>query len=612
MGRIGSALALLLAAPALGEVEFYQRADRSQVGTEDTFRLDVVVGDAGNDLQVTLPSSPDFEVLSKSQSTQMSYSLGSGGAGVIKRVQRWTLTVRANRPGSLTIPPSVLTTGGKTYKTESVKVDVVKGRTGPDPAQQRQQRPTIQTPFGPMPGFPGMDDDDDPFGMFPTPQVPTGDSDLFLRASLDKEEAYVGEQVTLTIVVFSRVDLAEVGNPTLPKLDGFWSEDLESSTRLVPENRDVNGVAYRAYPILRRALFAVKPGALAIGAAEADITTGYLFAGHRVHRRSNPLSLKVKPLPPGGNTSVVGNWRLSVEASQTKVAVGEPVQVKVTLEGKGNLKNTSPPALKGPAALKIYDPTTTDKVLVTRGRLGGRRTQEYVVVPQQTGAFRLEPLVLQYFDPDTGRYEETRTDPLDLQVTAGAGGAQVVAVPGPSAFDPGLKNRLEATGLRPLRHTARFAAPTPPLRAQPWFWGVALAPLGLAAGLGLYGAVRGMLARSSPEARRRQLGRDARRRLGAAEKLAKTGKPADFYAEVEKAVTAFLEARVGEPVTGMTRDQLDARLQSAGAGDEVRRAVRAVLDTCDMGRFAPGMGEAAARRKALDDAAAAMGAWEAK
>ena len=47
MARITSLLALLLlATPALAEVKFYQTADREKLGTEDTFRLTIVVSDA--------------------------------------------------------------------------------------------------------------------------------------------------------------------------------------------------------------------------------------------------------------------------------------------------------------------------------------------------------------------------------------------------------------------------------------------------------------------------------------------------------------------------------------------------------------------------------------
>ena len=50
--------------------------------------------------------------------------------------------------------------------------------------------------------------------------------------------------------------------------------------------------------------------------------------------------------------------------------------VKVILEGAGNVKNVTPPKLEAPAALKVYDPTTSDKVVPNKWRIQGRRVQD--------------------------------------------------------------------------------------------------------------------------------------------------------------------------------------------------------------------------------------------
>src|SRR5262249_24593631 len=147
---------------------------------------------------------------------------------------------------------------------------------------------------------------------------------------------------------------------TMPKLDGFWSEDLDSPSQLAAEHRVIGGVPYISYLLRRRALFAVKPGTIEIGPAETDVITGMLFQGRRLHRKGNTLTLKVKPLPKGAENLNVGRWRLSREVSQTNVTVGTPVTVTVALEGKGNLKSASMPKLLGPPGLRFYDPSTTD------------------------------------------------------------------------------------------------------------------------------------------------------------------------------------------------------------------------------------------------------------
>src|SRR4051812_33501467 len=89
-------LSALVSSTAFAEVEFYQTVDRNKVGTEDTFRLTIVVGNAPENATPQFPATADFEVLSRSQSTEMSYQLGGGGTGVIRRVQKYTLIMRAN------------------------------------------------------------------------------------------------------------------------------------------------------------------------------------------------------------------------------------------------------------------------------------------------------------------------------------------------------------------------------------------------------------------------------------------------------------------------------------------------------------------------------------
>ena len=614
MQKIGSALALLLAAPALGQVEFYQSVDRSEVGTEDTFQLTVVITNAPDGAQLKLPSSNDFETLSRSQSTQMSYQMGFGQGGAsMKRTQVYTLVMRANRAGVITIPPSILEAGGRQLeKTEAIRVTVTKGRASapPPPPSPKKQRGMIQTPFGAFPGFPDMDDEDlgpgNVFGI-PEPQVPRSESDLFLRAALDKEEAFVGEQVTYSLTIYSRVDLSSVESVLMPKFEGFWTEDLDTPTQLAPEQKILNGVPYRAYLLRRRALFAVKPGTMSVGAAEADIVTGFLFAGSKVHRKGPALSLKIKPLPPGNDTQNVGRWKLSLDSTKTSVALGEPVQVKVTLEGRGNLKNLALAPLTGPEKLKIYEPTTTDKVTNTRGTLGGRRTLEYVIVPQATGTWTVPGLKFDFFNPDTEKFE-TSTTP-DLTLVVGSGNPTAPGGVGSAVVDSGPRNRLEAGGLKLLRHSPRFDSNAMPVWQRPYFLPLIASPWALL----LLGAVVGGLRRlggtDSAASRRKLLAKEARTRLATAEKLVTSQDASGFYVEIEKALYAFVEAHLNVSAFGLTRAALDEKMKEAVVHHEARTKILSVLETCDLGRYAPGMGEVSARKKALSDAAAAMEAW---
>ena len=614
MRRTGSALviAVSLAALSAHAQSIAMQADRATAGIEDTFRLDIVITNAPDGAVLHQPELKDFEVLGRSESTQMQFNL-SNGQQRITQVRKLTLTLRANRTGALQIPPASLTIEHDTRKSDPVNINIVQGRLQPD----RQPLPQTRNPFGFPPSFPfgGLDDDD----TMPTPEdllgdepvVPRGDSDLFLRMSLDKSEAYVGEQVMLTIHLYSRVDLSSVDAVTMPKLDGFLSKDFKSPTQLSSTQRVINGIPYREYLLRQRALFPLKAGHVTIEGAEADITTGnILYTGRRVHRVGNELKLSVKNLPPGPATSIVGRWRMSREVSESEVALGEPVQVKLLLEGRGNLDSITVPPINAPPSFKTYDPEISDRPANSKAYVGGARTVEYTLLPQQTGTFTLPALTLPYFDPESRKYEELRVDEVVITVRPGPNGANVVAVPGSqdAALDA-PKNQLIGGGLKSLRHTAHFAQAAAPLSSAPWFLPVALAPVLLTLLGSLFSFVRGKLGAETDAARLSKAARAARKQLAGAEKLMKTGSPTAYYAEIATALSGFMAAKLGEPVLGLTREQLVAKLTAAGVGEAERARITAVLDVCDQGRYAPGYAEASARQRALDDAATAMEGW---
>jgi hypothetical protein len=296
------------------------------------------------------------------------------------------------------------------------------------------------------------------------------------------------------------------------------------------------------------------------------------------------------------------------------VELGQPITVRLTLEGRGNLKNVTVPPLLGPPELKIYDPSLTDTP-AGKGMMGGRRVLEYLVLPQNTGTFTVPSVAFPYFDPESHRYEVSRTPPLTFTVVPGPGpgpgpGAATPSPAVPSAGlppDAGPRNVLSAGGLRPPRVAAALLPPTPALHRSRWFLGALAAPLLLLLGV-LAGAAWARRSRAVDAGTlRKQQARAARKRLAAAEKLV-SGAGETFYAEVERALGSFLESRLGEPVQGLTRGPLEQKLRAAGATDAHVAAVLQVLDTCEMGRFAPGA-VSGSRDKLLDQAEAAMEGW---
>ena len=59
------------------ELEFYMTVDRDKVGTEDTFRCEIVVSNAPEGAVVQFPTPQDFEVLSRSELSEHIYAQDS-------------------------------------------------------------------------------------------------------------------------------------------------------------------------------------------------------------------------------------------------------------------------------------------------------------------------------------------------------------------------------------------------------------------------------------------------------------------------------------------------------------------------------------------------------
>ncbi len=609
MARIGSALLLVAQVALAAEPDFYMSVDRNEVGTEDPFVLTVVLANAPEGGQLKLPLSDDFERLSgTSTSNQMKFQMGAGG-GEISRVQKTQITLRANKAGALVLPGAEYVMGnGKTLKTEPLKITAKQGQLA------KPTRPRPADPFAGLDPFGGRD----PFEDFPDPfepqvRIPSRDSDLFVRAEVDKAEIYVGEQLTYSLAIYSRLPVVGIDSPVLPKFEGFLSEDVDSPGQIIPKSALVDQVPYQVYLVRRRALFPQREGEVVIGGAELPISVGGFFSD-KIVRKSNPLKLKVKPLPPGARADFVpeniGRWRLSAQASATRTGLGQPITIKVILEGVGNVKLVNPLAMRAPSGVKLYDPEISTKTEARDTELRGRKTFEYLVMPEMTGSFTFPAMGLSYFDPRKGTYERTETAPFTLEVEAGQNGQTRIPTnpndAAQAAADPS-RNVLNAGALRTLRLEPKFEEKTSPLYRRPFFIPSALGPVGV-----FFGAVVvSLLLRRGPadeaELRKRR-GKEAHQRLARARKL-EGASAADFYGELQRAVLDFLEFKLGVKTSGMSLATLEGVLAEKGVPEGKRVEVRSALELAEAGRYAP-EGVGPSRSQALDVVERALSGWE--
>jgi hypothetical protein len=274
--------------------------------------------------------------------------------------------------------------------------------------------------------------------------------------------------------------------------------------------------------------------------------------------------------------------------------VGQPVTLRLTAQGEGNVKAWSLPAVPRVNGLRAFSPTSSDKVAPRKSRLAGARTIETVLVADRAGTFSIPAVAWTVFDPRTGKYQALATAPLQLEVLpAGPSSPNAAASPGQNAL---------AVGLRPIRSGGVLVRHAEP----PWsglaFWALLGAPVALFAVLSGLDRLREHRAADGGARRLRLAGRVARRRLATAERLVEVGDDAPFYVELERALLGYCGDKLMRPAIGLTRDELHRALAAAGAHPPALRAVLVALDSCDAGRF----GGAVSRTEALALAGRAM------
>jgi len=598
-----------LAAPAAARAALavHAEVDRSELAQDEVLTLEVRV-EADEPASVALPARDfDFQVVSQARSQSTSVDLG-GGAGV--RIRRTTLFQYGLAPlktGDLTIPAIEVTSGKATASTEPIGVKVTPPGTGGGAGAGRGGRGSLGGPGGsPL----------DPFGMAP-PGAGGGsrswngwERDLRLVVELDKAEAFVGEQVTASVFVLSPAEVVRTEGYQPPVYDGFWNETLEQATQLRSTLRKNGGVPLRAYLLERVALFPTRAGELELGPFGVDVVLQlgpanafYPFPElRRARRQSRAATLRVKPLPPGApagfDPANVGSATFTAALSETRVATGQPVTLRLTAWGDGNVKGWALPPVPAIASLRAFAPTTVDKVAPKGQRLTGQRTVETVLVPQREGTFTIPPLAWPVFDPKLGRYEVLRSPELSLEVAtpapaAAAGSGAPAPLPGQNAL---------AAGLRPIRTGGALSRRGEPPWQGSLMWLLVGGPVVLFAAGVAVDRIRDRRAADGGARRLRQAGRVARRRLAEASRLAGGAEDAPFFTEVERALSGYCADKLGRPAAGLTRDELARALAEAGAHAPALRALAAALDACDAGRF----GGATGRDEVLSLASRAM------
>lgn len=565
-------------------------ASTTTVPVGGTFRLEINVDATGAEApDPELPDLSAFEVLSRQVFRPMSVRMGWGtSTTVVTSSIRVNFVLRARAEGNVALTPARVRLGAREVRSNPLTIRVVPAGSAP----------TASNP-GTPPGLPpGMPPGTPPgTGTPPLASPPVGvldgaifDDQAFLRTVVDRSEAYVGEQVTITVYLYIRGRLTS--NPAIthePSTDGFWVRDLFGPTHsFEPTEQVVSGMRFLAYPLRRIAAFPLRSGDLEFGAMTLNIPRGSpidIFMGTPqpdLERTGVPITLHVHDLPtegrPAPSATHVGTLSLEATLDRTQVPTGDAVTLTLTANGTGQIDSLDLGSFSVDG-VRVLSPQIDGEVSAPGDRVMGTRRIQWLLVPEREGSFVLPAFRVSVFDPGTETWSIAETTPLTL-IAAGnpVGGAVAEPDDGPPPDDaePIVELGPVRTESALSRHRASIASST-------WFpWAVMGMPLLL---LGV--AATRVLGRRSNKAEPSPArgAKEGRKRLDAAAAAAKANDTRGFYAAVTLALRSVVEGKLGEAVGSLTHGQLKKRLVERGMKEDLAKSIGDELESAEYARF---------------------------
>lgn len=377
----------LLFSSSLLAVEIQASLDTQNVNRGDTVELTVTINEqvfnSEPDFSVL---QQDFDVLSKRQSSQ--YSMINGR---ITSSTSWIITLLPKRMGYLAVPP--ITYEGA--RSKPIKLHVEK--------QKKVDPKTTNQLF-------------------------------FLDATIDKNEAYVQEQLIYTIRVLWSVELFD-SSFSAPQIEDAVMEQLGDRRKY---RTTLNGRSYEVMEF-RYAVFPQKSGELTIPPAEVLATVfgnrrGFgrdPFNGKQVRRVSPELTVTVKPKPdeypadkawlPTRSLKLYENW----SPDATKIKIGEPITRNIIIEAEGLVETLLPPvptpSING---IKIYPEQANTNSTVGANGLLSKRVESQAIIATQAGTIELPSVEITWWDVNEEKVKTTSVAARTFEVIGSSAGLQ--------------------------------------------------------------------------------------------------------------------------------------------------------------------------------------------
>lgn len=346
--------------------------DRSQIFLDESFRVMFEAEGSVDEDPDFSPLRTDFEILSQSQSTNMTYVNGQYSKKGV-----WSLDLMARRSGALTIPSVAF---GKD-SSPALRVQINDPATTSKPSASQGQ-------------------------------------DVFVQVEIEESQAWVQSQIIYNVRLFSRISLSNLRSSELETSDPDAIITQLGNPSSYEAFRD--GVRYAVYEV-RYAVFPQHSGQLEFRpmifegrvnrARSQSMFDQFLNTGELKRVRSNSASIEVLARPadinqsgwlPASQLTLSETWSEDVAALRN----GEPVTRTINISAHGvmaeNLPDLNMAEIK---QLKQYpDKAALENKVSDKGVVSSKQIK-VALIPTRAGDFKLPAISVPWWNTETGKQE---------------------------------------------------------------------------------------------------------------------------------------------------------------------------------------------------------------
>ena len=364
--------------------------DKNKIKKDETITLSIEVIGSNDFPKVDINQiKKSFDILSgPSQQTNIQWINGNMSS---TKTLTWTISPISH--GELIIPPIKGSVDGKNFQGKSIKISV----------SNKNDRENNR---------------------------------IFIKAEIDKNEVYLGEQITLTYNLYKNIN-ASIEPFQMPEFPGFWIEDIFTPQRLNYQNITIDGVKYQVAKLGQKALFPIisNKHSIPILKIKAKIEVkkkkrsrdpffdpffdSFFTESKTKILNTEKINIKIKELPPPipvNFNGAIGEFNLASKIDRDTIRINEGFSYTIYLEGTGNLGLFSLPKIKFPSQLEVFPPVSSFEKDIFRNQFTGNKTWEYVLIPRKSGTLELPGIEMSYFDPNKKKWLITNTKSIVVDI----------------------------------------------------------------------------------------------------------------------------------------------------------------------------------------------------